>query len=509
MSEQDNIQKQANENGSGNALPADFGGMINPLPGVAILANTVLEVGEKGNTAPGVGAALTTPLQGMNGIYFIGIGGIGMSALARYYHSHGARVHGYDRTRTPLTTALENVGMHIHYVDDVALVPKDVDLVVYTPAIPADHKELQWYRQQNYKVVKRSDVLKIITESAFNICVGGTHGKTTVSTMIAHLLRHSGYGCNAFLGGIAANYDTNFWSSPNNVCVVEADEYDRSFLKLVPDVAVITAMDPDHLDIYGTPEEVENAFIEFTQKVKPGGWLISKFGLPRSSELKAAHQLTYHYNNTLANVYAANVQAADGSYHFNVVSANWQVTGLVLHMGGLHNIENMVAAIAVAQLLNIPHDSIKKAVEDFKGVRRRFEYRLKSDTNVLIDDYAHHPEELKALISGVRSLFDQKLVLVFQPHLFSRTNDLAAEFAEALDMADEVILLPVYPARELPVKGVTSELILNKMTLPNKQVLGKDELLKWTTDNRPTLMVMAGAGDIDALLQPIKQILQP
>ncbi|MCW3087256.1 MAG: UDP-N-acetylmuramate--L-alanine ligase [Sediminibacterium sp.] len=441
-------------------------------------------------------------------IYFIGIGGIGMSALARYFKSKGVNVSGYDKTSTPLTKELEAAGIPIHYEERVDLAPKDADAIVYTPAIPAQHAELVYYRGHSYTVVKRSDVLQWITESSFNICVGGTHGKTTVTSMIAHLLRHSGYGCNAFLGGIAANYNTNFWSHERNVVVVEADEYDRSFLKLAPDVAVITAMDPDHLDIYGTPEEVENAFIQFSQKIKPGGCLVNKYGLKRGDELSAVHHFTYSFDDNRSGVHAAGIQVENGSYTFDVVHDEWTIHGVVLHMGGLHNIENCIAAITVAKYLEIDDDRIKAAVADFKGVHRRFEYALKNDRHVLIDDYAHHPEELRALLSGVKSIFGkQKMVLVFQPHLFSRTKDLADAFAKSLDMADEVILLPIYPARELPMEGVTSELLLNKMTIVKKQVLSKEAMKDWMDTNRPALVVMAGAGDIDALVQPVKELL--
>jgi len=441
-------------------------------------------------------------------IYFIGIGGIGMSALARYYNSKGSKVSGYDRTPTPLTRDLEQAGIAIHYEENVDLIPKDVEVVVYTPAVPAAHKELVYYREHGYKVVKRSDVLQWITESSFNICVAGTHGKTTITTMTAHLLRDTGYGCNAFLGGISANYQTNFWSSERNVCVVEADEYDRSFLKLVPDVAIITAMDPDHLDIYGTAEEVEKAFVQFSQRVKKDGCLISKYGMKRSGELNAATHFTYSFDNTNADVYAANIKVENGSYRYDIIHKDWVLNGVVLHMGGLHNIENSVAAVTVAKYLKIEDDKIKAAVDSFKGVKRRFEYILKNEKHVLIDDYAHHPEELKALITGVRSLFkEEKCVVVFQPHLFSRTNDLAKEFAESLDMADEVVLLPIYPARELPMEGVTSELIARYMHKAKYQLLTKDEMLNWVKEETPALLVMCGAGDIDTLLQPVKQIL--
>lgn len=469
-------------------------------------------LGDGGASIPPLGGK---GVEGKGAVYFIGIGGIGMSALARYYKSLGADVSGYDKTSTDLTKELEASGIKIHYEENIELIPKNVDVVVYTPAIPAEHKELVYYREHNYKVVKRSDVLQWITESSFNICIGGTHGKTTITTMTAHLLRDSGYGCNAFLGGISANYKTNFWPSERNVCVVEADEYDRSFLKLVPDVAVITAMDPDHLDIYGTAEEVENAFVQFSQRIKPGGCLVSKYGMKRSADLSAPHHYTYHYNNESADVYAKNVRVENGSYKYDVIGKQWQLKDVVLNMGGLHNIENSLAAITVAKHIGIDDDKIKAAISSFKGVKRRFEKILFTsplgggrEGAVLIDDYAHHPEELRALISGVRSLYgNKKCTVIFQPHLYSRTNDLAKEFAESLDMADEVILLPIYPARELPMPGVSSEMILNLMKLENKKVLSKDDMLQWVKDNKPSLTVMCGAGDIDLLVQPVKEIL--
>lgn len=446
-------------------------------------------------------------------VYFIGIGGIGMSALARYFLSLGVRVSGYDRTETPLTKALVAEGIPVHYQADVNGLPKDIDVVVYTPAIPASQEELVYYREKGYEVVKRSDVLQWITESSFNICVGGTHGKTTISTMVAHLLRHSEYGCNAFLGGISANYGTNFWSSDENVAVIEADEYDRSFLKLVPDVAVITAMDPDHLDIYGTAEEVENAFVQFAGRVKPDGCLISRYGLPRSNDLHAATHITYSFDETEADVYATDLQVENGAYHYNVVAKDWQLENIKLHMGGLHNVENSIAAITVAKRLGIADDKIRAAIAAFKGVKRRFEYYLPGEQQtapVLIDDYAHHPQELKALITGVRSLYGtQPCTIVFQPHLFSRTKDLAKEFAESLDLADEVILLPIYPARELPVEGVTSELVASQMKKAVVRLLSKEEMLAYVAKVKPGLLVMAGAGDIDALVLPVKEKLQP
>ncbi len=441
-------------------------------------------------------------------VYFIGIGGIGMSALARYFKSRGAVVSGYDKAVTPLTRKLEEEGLDVHFEEDIDMIPKDVDVVVYTPAIPADHKELVYYKENNYTVVKRSDVLQWITENSYDICVGGTHGKTTVTTMIAHVLRDSGYGCNAFLGGISANYQTNFWSSDNNVDVIEADEYDRSFLKLSPDVAVITAIDADHLDIYGTLEEVENAFITFTKRIHKDGCLVSKYGLKKSKDLKAATHYTYSYDNTEADVYAGDVEVVNGAYKYNVINKDWKLKNVELHMGGLHNIENSVAAITVCKYLKIENDKIKKALKSFKGVHRRFEYVLKNDKYILIDDYGHHPAEISAVLTGVHSLFpEEKMTVIFQPHLFSRTNDFADEFAQSLDMADEVILLPIYPAREVPMEGVTSQLVLDKMQLPQKQILDKNAMLDWVKLYKPKLLIMCGAGDIDALVQPVKEIL--
>jgi UDP-N-acetylmuramate--alanine ligase len=326
--------------------------------------------------------------------------------------------------------------------------------------------------------------------------------------MVAHILRHSGYGCNAFLGGIAVNYNSNFWSSEKNVSVVEADEYDRSFLKLSPDVAIISSMDPDHLDIYGTAENMEQAFIDFSAKIKLGGLLLSKYGLKRTDDLKAHEHLTFHLHNENASVYAANVKMINGSYQFDVLMQYWELRDVLLNMGGLHNIENMIAAIAVAHYLEIDNDKIREAVAAFGGVKRRFEYIVKNEEQVMVDDYAHHPEELRALLSGAKALFpDKKCTVIFQPHLYSRTNDFADGFAETLDLADEVILLPIYPARELPMEGVTSEMVLHKMKSKNKQVLDKNEVLEWIKHNKTALLITAGAGDIDTLVEPIKNIL--
>lgn len=449
-----------------------------------------------------------------------------MSAIARFFDSIGVKVSGYDKTETVLTKELQKEGIDVHYEENTAIIPKDVDLVVYTPAVPNDHGELVYYKQNGFKVVKRSDVLKIITDSSFNICVAGTHGKTTITTMIAHLLRDSGYGCNAFLGGISVNYGTNFWSqiptaasgaSEKNVFVIEADEYDRSFLKLTPNAAVISSMDPDHLDIYGTAEAMENAFIEFSGKIKTGGLLVSKFGLKRGSELKAGRHLTYSLQNESADVHAANIKIDDGSYVFDVVIKDKTIENVNLNVGGMHNVENAVAAIAIASSLEIETAKIKAAVESFKGVKRRFEYIIKNDRVVFIDDYAHHPEELRALIHGAKSLFRQKkTTIIFQPHLYTRTRDLADGFAEVLDLADEIILLPIYPAREEPIEGVNSEMILNKMKNDNKRLMQKEELMNWIqTDYLKNIntefgevLLTAGAGDIDMMVELIRTMIE-
>ncbi len=452
-------------------------------------------------------------------IYFIGIGGIGMSALARFFHFHGKEVSGYDRTQTALTLQLEAEGMQIHYEDNVSLIPKDVQLVVYTPAIPKDHTELNWYRDNSIPVMKRSEVLGIITKSTYNICVAGTHGKTTITTMIAHLLRDSGYGCNAFLGGIAVNYNSNFWSNERKLCVVEADEYDRSFLRLHPDITVITAMDADHLDIYGDAETFEQAFIDFTRQIKPGGLLVQKKGLKREKDLLAPEKITYG-NIAAAQVRPVNIKSENGSNHFDVEGPGWKIAGFELQMAGWHNVENITAAIAIAKYLGIEDELIRKAVSNFRGVKRRFEYIVKNigntpeTTRIMIDDYAHHPEELSALLSGAKKLFPElKCTLVFQPHLFSRTRDFAEGFSKSLSMADEVYLMPIYPARELPIEGVSSEMLLKDITVPCTLLDDKEQILSLIENrihqgNIPQLLITAGAGNIDTMVEPLGKLLK-
>jgi UDP-N-acetylmuramate--alanine ligase len=448
-------------------------------------------------------------VRNISRVYFIGIGGIGMSALARFFRERGAVVNGYDKTETDLTVTLAKEGMGIHYSDDIELLDKEAQLVVYTPAIPADHQEFNWYRANNYLVYKRSDVLQHITAAMHAVTVAGTHGKTTISTMIAYLLRETGYGCNAFLGGISVNYGQNYWSSDNDTAVVEADEYDRSFLKLSPDIAVLTAVDADHLDIYGTVEEMEAAFIQYTRNIKPGGTLLVKHGLHRQHELRGPETITYSLQNDAADIHAGNIQQKMGGYVFDIMAPGWKLEQMHLQIGGMHNVENAVAAIAVTQILGIDGNKVRTALAGFRGVKRRFEYVLNTAGIVYIDDYAHHPEELAALLRSAKSLFpDRRCVVAFQPHLFSRTRDLADGFAHSLDMADEVILLDIYPARELPMPGITSQMIVDRMANPAHTILSKEGLLEYVKAAPLDLLITAGAGDIDKLTEPIKKILE-
>lgn len=444
-------------------------------------------------------------ISNIRSVFFIGIGGIGMSALARYFHSKGMKVGGYDRASTELTEALRTEGISIVYEDDPLLVMDDADLIVYTPAIPATSRMRQHYLTQGKRLYKRSEVLGMISASTFNICIAGTHGKTTTSCMVAHILRDSGHGCNAFLGGIASNYGTNFWSHERSVAVIEADEYDRSFLTLHPDIISISSMDPDHLDIYGTAEEMEQAFIQFSDRLKTDGWLITRKGLKREGDFNAEHHLTYHAEDASATVHARHLRVEEGVFIYDAVGPDWEISDLRLSMGGIHNVENSLVAITVARLMGIPDNLIKQAIASFKGVKRRFEYIVQNQQGTYIDDYAHHPEELRVLIQGARTMFGgEAITLVFQPHLYSRTRDLADDFAEVLDGADRVILLPIYPARELPIEGVSSSTIADRMK--NKpELMDQETLLKQLQHQLPHVLITAGAGDIDKLIEPIKE----
>lgn len=448
-------------------------------------------------------------LKDIKNIYFLGIGGIGMSALARYFKSMGANVGGYDKTPTALTDELQREGIDVTFEDDVNALPKEVDLVVYTPAIPKDHKGFNYYKDNNYNLRKRSEVLGIISADRFTIAVAGSHGKTTVSSMVAHILTHSGFGCSAFLGGIAVNYNSNFLNGNSDVVVVEADEFDRSFHRLAPDMAVITAVDTDHLDIYGSKEAIDEAFVEFSNRIAEDGFLVMKSKQSIEENLPVLDKAFYSLNDTEADVYCSKYWVVDGGYLFNLNYYGKELKGYRLNIGGFHNIENAIAAIAIAMELKITDDKIKAALASFKGIKRRFEKLVETDKVVFIDDYAHHPEEIRVLMESVKELYPKKkITAVFQPHLFTRTRDLAEGFANALSIADEVLLLDIYPARELPIEGVTSQLIFDKITSPNKIAVTKQQLVETVKQlNGTEVLVTIGAGDIDKYLADIKAVL--
>jgi UDP-N-acetylmuramate--alanine ligase len=449
-----------------------------------------------------------TNLKDIKKVYFLGIGGIGMSALARYFKSLGAEVSGYDRTPTELTNALIAEGIAVIFEDNTNLMPKEVDLVIYTPALPKEHKGLNFYRDNKYELRKRSEVLGWISADKFSICVAGSHGKTTVSAMIAHILTHSGFGCSAFLGGIATNYNSNYIRHDNDVVVIEADEFDRSFHRLAPDMGVITAIDTDHLDIYGSKEKIGEAFVEFAEKIAEDGFLVIKQGTGIDDKLPTLDKAFYSLMDHEADVYCSKYWIVDGGYVFNIKYYDKEYIAFRLNIGGFHNIENAIAAFIIAKELKISNDHIKAALASFRGIHRRFEVVVNTNKVVYIDDYAHHPEEIRVFLESVRELYpDRKITAIFQPHLFSRTKDLADGFAEQLSIADEVILLDIYPAREQPMEGVTSALIYDKLTSKVKMNIKKEELLEVLKNKSLEVVVTIGAGDIDKLVQPIKELL--
>lgn len=445
-------------------------------------------------------------LKDIKKVYLLGIGGIGMSALARYFKSLGAEVSGYDKTPTHLTDELVSEGMNITFDDNLDTLPKDADLVIYTPAIPKDHKGFNFYKDNNYELHKRSEVLGIISADKFTIAVAGSHGKTTVSSMIAHILTQSGFGCSAFLGGIAANYNSNFIQGQNDVVVVEADEFDKSFHRLAPDMAVITAVDTDHLDIYGSKEAIDEAFVEFTNKISEEGFLVIKSGQSIEENLPILDKAFYSLTDESADVYCSKYWVLDGGYLFNLMYYGKEIKGFRLNIGGFHNIENAIAAITIAKELKIEDALIKEALASFKGIRRRFENLLNTDKVTFIDDYAHHPEEIRVFLESVRELYPRKkITAVFQPHLFTRTRDLATDFAKQLSIADEVILLDIYPAREQPIEGVTADLIFSQITSDKKTLITKGELVDTIkAKDNVEVLVTIGAGDIDKYLNDIK-----
>ena len=446
----------------------------------------------------------------MKNVYFIGIGGIGMSALARYYKFKGYEVAGYDRTPSDLTAQLEKEGISVHYEDRPDLIPASVEdtLVVYTPAIPQDLGELQKVMGGGYKVLKRSRTLGEITRGQRCLAVAGTHGKTTTSTLTAHIFTETGEGCSAFLGGISRNYGTHLLMSRNETVVVEADEFDRSFLQLFPEIAVITAVDPDHLDIYGDYAHVVEAFKAFASQVT--GTVIAKKGTPIGPEDTRARVLTYHYTDEGADFCALNPRPDEcGYFHYDLKYPGGILKDIRVGAPGWVNAENSVAAAAIALTYGLEPEAIRKAIGTFEGVKRRLEVHVNSPKLSYIDDYAHHPAELTSAISSMRDIFPgRRITAIFQPHLYTRTRDFAAEFAEALSAVDKLILLDIYPAREEPIPGVTSEMIFKDVTAPEKVLIKKEELMDYLSDEPLDVLVTFGAGNVDRYIEPITQLLK-
>lgn len=442
-------------------------------------------------------------------VYFIGIGGIGMSAIARYYKFKGLNVSGYDKTPSELTHELEEEGIGVHYEDRVDMIPKDVEktLVVYTPAIPAELQEMQYVFANGYKVLKRSRILGEITEGQRCLAVSGTHGKTSTSTLTAHILTESGEGCSAFVGGISKNYDTNMLVNHRPTVVVEADEFDRSFLQLHPEIAVITAMDADHLDIYGDLEHVHEAFKTFASQVT--GTVIAKYGLDITSNDTKAKIVRYHYDNPNADYYGANAKPDNcGFYSFDLHYPGGVIEGIKVGVPGWVNVENSIAASAICLIYGIEPEKIKHAIGTFLGVKRRLDIHVSIPHCTYIDDYAHHPQEIATAISSMRAMFPgRKMTAIFQPHLYTRTRDLAPDFAKSLSKVDKLILLDIYPAREQPIPGVTSAIIFNKVTAAEKIMMKKEELMDYLEKEPVDVLVTFGAGNIDRFIEPITELL--
>ena len=443
-------------------------------------------------------------------VYFIGIGGIGMSAIARFCKFKGCSVSGYDRTPSELTRRLEAEGIEVHYDDDCSRIPEDREdtLVVYTPAVPDEFGELAYAREKGYKVIKRSRMLGELTRGESCLAVAGTHGKTTTSTMIAHILTEGGSGCSAFLGGISKNYGTNMLVSDTPVVVAEADEFDRSFLQLHPSTAVITSMDADHLDIYGDLEHVQQAFREFASQVSET--LILKYGLPIASSDVQAKIFTYHFDNPSADFHSANLRLGDdGHYTYDLVYPGGTLSDIRVGAIGWVNVENSIAAAAVCLCRGMDAQKVRHALSSFEGVRRRLDVHVNRPGLCYIDDYAHHPAELRSAISSVRQVFPgRKITGVFQPHLYTRTRDFASGFAEALSMLDRLILLDIYPAREEPIEGVSSELIFKDVSCPEKLLVHKSGLMDLLSREELDVLITLGAGDIDRFVPEITGMLE-
>jgi len=451
-------------------------------------------------------------MREFDSLYFVGAGGIGMAALERYYLAQGKRIAGYDRTPSDLTHALQQEGVHIDFDENPELIPdycrdSERTLVVYTPAIPDTHQGLAYFREHGFEVLKRAALLGMVTRNSKGLCFAGTHGKTTTSSMAAHILHDSGIGCNAFLGGVLRNYDSNFLlSSTSPYSVIEADEFDRSFHHLRPYIAVVTSTDPDHLDIYGTPEAYLESFAHFTELVQPGGSLIVHTGLALKPRV-GNDVTTYTYGREEGDFHAANIRKRDGEITFDLVTPWETIADVSLGVPVDINIENAIAAMAACRLIEVPAEAMRKAIASFMGPKRRFEFWLKEPGDkgkVMIDDYAHHPDELRASIASVRDLYPgRRLTVIFQPHLYTRTRDFAPGFAQALSLADEVILLPIYPAREQPIPGVTSEMILNQVSSTKKCIYSKENLIRSIELSNFDVLLTAGAGDIANLLPQI------
>jgi UDP-N-acetylmuramate--alanine ligase len=441
-------------------------------------------------------------------VYFIGIGGIGMSALARYFNTHGAEVFGYDKTPSVLTRKLEKEGMHIHYTDDVQQIPTGIDLVIWTPAVPADHQEMLWFKANGYQLHKRAEILGMLSKTKRAIAIAGTHGKTTTTTITTHVLHSCGFDPSAFLGGIALNFKTNYVEGHSDWVVEEADEYDRSFHHLHPEIAVLNSMDPDHLDIYGTEEAVIESYLKFIGQIKPNGILLHKYGLDigsvRTDLLNKGVQI-YTFGFESGDFCAEHWRVENGFFVFDIKTPLQAIRGIKFRFPGRHNMENATAAAAVAYLIGASSAAIKRALRSFKGVKRRFEYIYRREGLIYIDDYAHHPAELEAAITAARMLYpNQHLTGIFQPHLYSRTNDFASEFAQALDLLDRCILLDIYPARELPMPGVTSDLIFKQMKLKHKVMCSLDQCLDQIDPKQTGVLMTMGAGSIDLLVPQLK-----
>ena len=441
-------------------------------------------------------------------IYFLGIGGIGMSALARYFIDAGKEIYGYDLTPSPLTQQLEKEGMKIHFEEDVENIPAGIDLVIYTPAVPQSHAEYVYFEENNIPILKRAEVIGLLSQHHFTIAVGGTHGKTSICALTAHLLKHAGIKVTAFVGGIMKNYSSNLILSHNaDYLLVEADEFDRSFLQIKPNIALISSTDADHLDIYGHHDELTSNFKLFAGNVSDDGLLIFNDKLEAFDSIQATK---YNYGLKDNTTYKAeNVRIVNGQFMFDLVTPSISVTDIIMTVPGLHYVENAVAAASIALQLGVSGGDIKDALSCFKGVERRFEFRINQSDKVYIDDYAHHPEEINATVEAAKSLFPtRKITGIFQPHLYSRTRDFAKEFAEALDKLDEVILLDIYPAREKAIPGITSDIILSGINKTTKKILSKEQALQYVKDAQPEVLLTMGAGDIGLMAEDIETLLK-